>query len=148
MIDDRNDFKDSSTLEATVSEGYKKETMYHCFSILAKSEDGSVDYPVNNVLYEYIDEIKNLCVPYTIPDSDYSRYCMRPDLFCYDNYGDSDLDWILLAVNDIISHKSFTMKNIMMVNPEYLDQILSDVLNASQTYMNINKSEYETNSQF
>ena len=54
-LPDRGEIEDTNTLEETIIEGYKKELTHYNMSILAISEDSSVEYPINNLFYEFLD---------------------------------------------------------------------------------------------
>ena len=148
-LPDRGEIEDTNTLEETIIEGYKKELTHYNMSILAISEDGRVEYPINNLFYEFLDILATAYSIYTIDNPlEKSRYKYRPDLFAYDKYGDKDLDWVVLAINGIMSAKDFTMNEIKVIDPEYLVPILSNILNAGQEYKDSNRLKYKEDGHF
>lgn len=147
--EDRKEFEDTSKLEDNINEGIKKELRYQNMAILAMTSDKSVEYPINNLLYEYLDDILPATRIYDVVDpAERKRYYMRPDLFAYDKYGDIDLDWVILALNGVINHKDFTMTKIKIVDPEFLKPILANILSAEESYKIKNRISYKENARY
>ena len=138
LMEDRNDFSDDSTISETINTGNGKSVTQYNTSILTSIDN--IEYPTTNIIYEYLDELQSQCIKYTFTDLEFSRYNMRPDLFCYDKYEDQDLAWIILALNDIISPKDFTKKTILMLDPDDIMDIISDVINAEEVLISTNRS--------
>lgn len=147
MIQDRKKLEDNYTMSATISAGSKKAITNYKTSILAAVKDGDdiIEYPTNNLLYEYLDEINPVRSVYNMTEDEYTRYCMRPDLFCYDIYGDQDLEWIILALNNILSPSDFTKKSVYYINEQYISKLMSTIINAENNYMIYNRSNYMKN---
>lgn len=144
QLRDRNDFTDYATLESTVVNNLAKEISYLNMSILATIDDKSIDYPIHNLFYDFLDELKPAYHTVKITDPLLkTRYKYRPDLFAYDNYGDSSLDWVILAMNDMISPKDFNITEIKAIDEDYLVPILSNILSAGKEYIDSNRSKYK-----
>ena len=140
---ERQRVKDSSTIKEYIKQGKKKTLTHYNSSILATlSDDNSIEYPIQNVLYEYMDELNNMKTPYDISDSEMLRYKMRPDLFCYDKYGNTDIEWVILAINNMMSPKDFTIKNIYYIDPTYMSRVVGMIVNAENDYITANRNNY------
>lgn len=149
MNEEREEFEDNYTLTDNIVEGIKKELRFNNMNILAITEDGTVEYPIDNLLYGFLDDILPATQIYEVIDpSEIKRYYMRPDLFCYDKYGDIDYEWVILALNGILSPKDFTIKKIKVIDPEYLSEILANILSAEDNYKRINRNEYKNQKRY
>ena len=147
MIKDREKLNDKHTLTDTINMGAKKSITNYKTSILAAVREGVdiIEYPTNNILYEYLDEIKPVRSVYKMTDEEYLRYQMRPDLFCYDMYGDQDLEWIILALNNILSPADFVKKTVYYISPQYMTKLMSNIINAENNYTIYNRNNYMNN---
>lgn len=54
MDEEREEFEDNYTLTDNVVEGYKKELRFNNMNILATTEDGTVEYPVDNLYMDFL----------------------------------------------------------------------------------------------
>ena len=77
---------------------------------------GNVTYSSHNVVSDYLDELRsdNYCVLVELSDEQLAKYMYRPKLLCYDIYGNTELHFIILLINDMYSCKQFTKKKLLM----------------------------------
>lgn len=54
------------------------------------------------------------------------RYEQRPEYVSWDEYGTVNLAPIILFINDVFSRPDFTMDEIIVPNPDYLEQMISE----------------------
>lgn len=88
-----------------------------------------------NVLNDYVDEISQMAVLVELDDTEYIKYKYKPKLLSYDVYGDTELYFIILYLNNIYSVKDFDFKKIKLLKKETLEFILSSIYNAEKKYI-------------
>lgn len=138
----RKDFKDVSTMRETITNGKKLTITHYNTSTLFKIDDEIVAMD-DNIIYHYLDELNSVKYEYRMTIDEKSRYYMRPDLFCYDKYGDFNLEFIILAINDILSDKDFTKDVVYMIDPDYMVDLVSEIINAETNLIRINRNNYK-----
>lgn len=147
MIEERNPLEDEYTIEGTIQKGREITLLYNNLSLLTRLSDeegkNKIDTPMENIIYDYLDELKKLSIMIQLSDEEFLRYQYRPDLLSYDMYGTMTYDYIILALNDIISPKYFTKKKLWMIPSEYIENVLSDIYSAEKEYIDYNRAHYE-----
>lgn len=88
-----------------------------------------------NVLNDYVDEISQMAVVVELDDTEYIKYKYKPKLLSYDVYGDTELYFIILYLNNIYSVKDFDFKKIKLLKKETLEFILSSIYNVEKKYI-------------
>lgn len=107
---------------------------YHNLSFVDRKDD--ILYDTYNVLSDYIDEIKEYCVTIVFDDKQFYRYKYRPKLLCYDIYGNGELAFIIMIINDICNFKEFTKKKLYMPNRDDMKKIIQYLFNANKSVIN------------
>lgn len=147
MIEERNPLEDEYTIEGTIQKGREITLLYNNLSLLTRLSDeegkNKIDTPMENIIYDYLDELKKVSMMIQLSDEEFLRYQYRPDLLSYDMYGTMTYDYIILALNDIISPKYFTKKKLLMIPSEYIENILSDIYSTEKEYIDYNRAHYE-----
>ena len=93
-----------------------------------------INYPAYNVISDYLDEIrKEYCVTVTLNDSEVMKYMYRPKILCHDIYGNVELSFIILLINDMYSVKQFTTSNLLLPTKANMSQICKYLFNANRT---------------
>lgn len=132
--EDRNDFEDTSTVKATIDAGASSTILsYYNTSILDKIED--IEYSSHNIIYDYIDELEEMCYTVALTDLEYIKYEFRPDLLSHSIYGTSDFDFVILALNGMLSPKEFTKKKIKMLSSDAMTDVINRIYNAEHSYL-------------
>ena len=91
-------------------------------------------YDTYNALTDYIDEIRNeYCLKVVLNDKQMEKYKYRPKLLCYDIYGNGELAFIILLVNDMSSVKEFTKKSLLMPTKEQMSNLTKYLFNANRS---------------
>lgn len=152
MLNDMDEVRDSvedvATIEETIENGNEITLSYINTAILRKLQmdgtDDSIDVPDNNVCYDYLRELLAVADKIELSDDEYAKYKYRPDILSYDLYGTTTYEFILLAINKIISPKYFTKKKIYVIDSEYIEEVLTDIYNAEQEYLTLNRADYDT----
>ena len=104
--------------------------------------ENKIDVPYDNILYMYLDELKSLSMKVKLNSTEMDRYKYRPDLLSYDLYGTTQYDYILLALNDIISPKYFDKEIVNIIDADYIELIVSSITDAEDEYIQLNRSQY------
>ena len=91
----------TSSVEEFIEVGSADDITYYNFSILEKytNSDGySIEYSINNVIYSYMEEIKDRIVELELSDDDYAKYKYKPKLLAYDVYKTTEVYFIIMAI--------------------------------------------------
>mgnify|MGYP000065565034 CR=1 FL=1 len=134
----------TSTVEEFINAGISDEMTYNNFSILFKSsQQDNIILSANNIIYDYMDEIKPYIVNVTLSEEEYIKYRYKPKLFAYDIYGSTELFFIVMAVNGIYDIKDFNRRNIKALYKKQLFELLNQIYNAESEYIQKNRSDLE-----
>ena len=63
-------------------------------------------------------------------------YYYKPKLLCYDVYGNPELYYIILLMNDIADVKEFTKPVIKMLKNDHMNTLLGYIYNAEKNAIN------------
>lgn len=136
----------TSSVEEFIEMGSADDITYHNFSILEKftKEDGvDIEYAINNVIYNYMDEIKDKVVELELSDDDYAKYKYKPKLLSYDVYKTTEIYFIIMAINGICSVKDFTKKKLKMLYTQDLIELVNQIYAAEQNRINYNRKHLD-----
>lgn len=132
--EDRIDFKDTNTVKGTIDEGLSTTLLtYYSTSLLEKIDN--IEYSSHNIIYDYLPELEALCHLVQLTDLEYLKYEFRPDLLSYDIYGTLDYDFIILALNDMLSPKDFTKRKLKLLTSSNMNITINKIYNAEQQYL-------------
>lgn len=141
MREDRNEFEDYSTVSETISKGSALSTLsYYNTSILQKIDD--IEYSDHNIIYDYLDELLSISTVIELSDLEYLKFEFRPDLLSYYIYGTTDYDFVILALNGLLSPKDFTKKKLRLLDSANMNTIINKIYNAENTYITRNRQNY------
>ena len=119
---------------------------YYNFSILqveySKDKRIRVELTASNLVTDYLDIFDDNAQKITLSDEEKRKYYYNPDLLSYDLYGTTDLDFIIMLMNGVISSNEFTMPTLKLIPKTTLVDLLSRVYNAEQNYLIINREKY------
>ena len=102
----------------------------------------NIRYNTHNVTSDYIDELREeYCVRVALSDAQFEIYKYRPKLLCYDIYGNTELAFIILIINDICSTKEFTKKVLLMPKRATMTQITKSLMNSNKEAIKIYNSK-------
>ena len=135
------------TVEDFIQLGKSLDDMqYSKFAILSKAVSGVTNpilFAEHNVIYDYEDEFKSLSLSVEMTEEEFNKYRLKPKLLAYDLYGATELYFALLYINGIYDIKDFNRKNIKLLKPNDMLQILEEIYNAERNYLNINRSSID-----
>lgn len=129
------------TIKEFIAAGQSDDMTYRNFSILEKVD--GIEHVDHNLIYDYLDELLSISNVYSLTDQDLLKYQYAPDLLAYRVYGSTQLDFVIMALNDIMDPKDFSLKSktVRLVPASILKRFLSMVYNAEQEYLQKNRSE-------
>ena len=133
--------KDTYTIEQFIDAGSGNPMSYSKLSMVEYYED--IKFPVFNVMQDYIDDMKAATVTVTLNDTEYLKYIYKPKLLAYDIYGNPELYFIILALNNMCSVKDFNMKKIKLLKTEALELFITYIYNAEKKSIDIFNSNTE-----
>lgn len=119
----------ATTVEDYIKSGRDVALSYKSFSFLEAISNGTIA-SVHDVVNDYIDELRQLSVPVKLTDEQYRKYVYKPKLLCYDTYGNAELYFIILLINDMADVKEFNKKIIYMLEKDTMSTIASYIYNS------------------
>ena len=129
------------TLDDFIENQSADQITFRNFSLFEKLNDLEIFY--KNILEDYMDSLKNICIKAKLDTKQYQRYRYFPDLLAYDVYGSTQLDFIVLAANDMADPKDFNLKKLKLPSASRLRTYLNEVYNSNSNW--INKNRYDIN---
>jgi len=123
--------QDTTTIEEFVESGSDITITYPNLSFTDMMTNGTW-VSVHNVISDYIDELRNACVNVSLTAEQQFMYFYKPKLLCYDMYGNPELYFIILLINDIADVKEFTNPVVKMLRKSHMSQLLTLIYNAEK----------------
>jgi len=85
-----------------------------------------------NILSDYIDDIKEeYSAKYTFDDNQFLKYKYKPKLVAFDLYGCAELGTLLLLINDMYSVRQFNRKDVILIDPTKIKELVNYLFNAN-----------------
>lgn len=135
--------EETYTLSQFISMKDNDEITYRNFSILQKSiTDPSMIYSIDNVIYDYLEEMKLYRKLVTVSDQEKIKYKYKPKLLAYDIYGSTEAYFILLAMNGMCNIKEFDLldNTFWALSPTDMVTFLNTISKAESEYITLNRS--------
>ena len=121
------------------------------FATLSMQESiDDINYVVKNILEDYLYDLKQRCLKCYLTDEDINTYRFRPRKLSYDIYGTTQLDYVILALNDLYDIKQFNLDKgyLMMLTVEDMSKCITEIYKIEKPYITAYNSEHlQTNSQ-
>ena len=108
---------------------------YYNFSVLEKLKN--IEFLNFNVIEEYLDILPVEKI--TLEPEQMARYRYKPDLLAYDLYGSTQLDIVILLINDMIDPKDFDRTRIYLPYASALSEFLDRVYTANYSLLQQNR---------
>lgn len=121
----------TSTLDAFVRAKPTSQLSYYYLSLLEKDNINKIEYDVYNVISDYLQDLKKMCTTVVLSDKEYYTYRFRPKLLADYLYGNGELYFIILMLNDMWSVKDFDIRTLKLISKTDLSNALSSI-NASE----------------
>lgn len=119
------------TLDQFANSKSSNDVSYYSMSLLEKDPQNNIEYDVFNVVSDYMNELKAMAKEVTLTESEYYTYRFKPKLLAHYLYGNGELYFIILWLNDMWSVKDFNLKTIKLISNKELSDALSSI-NASE----------------
>ena len=128
----------TATLEEFVESKTSSFTSYQAFSLVEIINDKTsvpIEFPAYSVLNDYFDEIKALTVDIELSDVEYLKYRYRPKLLSFDLYGNTELGFLILMINDIFSIRDFNLRKLKLIPKTSLSTLLTNIKSAESKFI-------------
>lgn len=119
------------TLDQFADSKSSNDISYYSMSLLERDPNTNIEYDVFNVVSDYMNELKEMSHPVTLTDTEYYTYRFKPKLLAKFLYGNTELYFIILWLNDMWSVKDFNLRTIKLIKNTELAEALSKI-NASE----------------
>lgn len=121
----------TTTIEEFIDSGAGITITYPSLSFTDMLSNGTW-VSVHNTINDYIDEIRSLCVNVKLTQDQQFTYHYKPKLLCYDIYGNPELYFIILLINDMADVKEFTKSSVKMLRKSDMSELLTLIYNAEK----------------
>lgn len=121
--------QDTTTIEEFVDAGKGITLEYFDLSFRDMISNGTW-VAVLNVVNDYLTEINNASITIELTIEEQKKYFYKPKLLCFDIYGNPELYYIILLLNDMADVKEFTKPKIKMLRKDHMNMILTNIFNA------------------
>lgn len=115
---------------------------YSKYSIFEQSlTEPSMVYAIDNVIYTYMDELKEQRKLVKISENERIKYAYKPKLLAYDIYGSTETYFVILAVNGMCNLKEFDLSNRLFyaLTPQDMVSTMNSIYNAERDYISKNR---------
>lgn len=119
------------TLDQFADSKSSNTVSYYSMSLLEKDSQNNIEYDVFNVVSDYMNELKAMAKEVTLSEAEYYTYRFKPKLLAHYLYGNGELYFIILWLNDMWSVKDFNLRTLKLIKNSELAQALSSI-NASE----------------
>lgn len=126
-----NRIEETTTIEDLILAGNSVSIKYPTLSFMDFMSNGT-QISVFNVVNDYIKELSSACVEVELTRDQQNTYFYKPKLLCRDVYGNPELYFIILLINDMADVKEFTKPKIKMLKNGYMSQLVSDIYNSEK----------------
>lgn len=115
------------TLDQFANSKSSNDISYYSMSLLEKDSENNIEYDVFNVVSDYMSELKAKAQEVTLSEAEYYTYRFKPKLLAHYLYGNQELYFILLWLNDMWSVKDFDLKKVKVLKSQDLSEALSSI---------------------
>ena len=119
------------TLDQFADSKSSNDISYYSMSLLEKDPSTNIEYDVFNVTSDYMNELKAMSHIVTLSEEEYYTYRFKPKLLAKYLYGNTELYFIILWLNDMWSVKDFDLRKVRLIKNTELAEALSKI-NASE----------------
>lgn len=127
--------EETYTIEQFIKSDVDNNISYEVLCFLNKISDDNDKIITYNVLNDYLSEIMDLTVTVEFSDTEYLKYRFKPKLLANNVYGDSELFYIILYLNNIYNVKDFDFRKVKLLKKDTLEFVLSSIYNTEQQYI-------------
>ena len=131
----------TATIEEFIDMGDTDDITYSQFSILVKciGENSIIQYAQDNIIYDYLEELKEDAVEYEFTDDEYVKYRYKPKLLAYDLYGSTEIYFVIMALNGMCNIKDFNKRKLKLLYRSRMIELLNEIYSAESDYIKYNR---------
>lgn len=119
------------TIERFIDSASINQISYDKLSLFEKIEDEDSYFLVYNVLNDYYDEIIDMSSWLVLTDEEYKKYRFKPKLLAHRLYGDPEIYFMLMFLNNVCNVKEFDFKRLRILRPNELNSVVSKIYNSN-----------------
>ena len=123
--------QETTTIEEFIESGSGITITYPNLSF-TENMSKNTHVSVHNVISDYLQELRNACVNVSLTQDQQFMYFYKPKLLCYDVYGNPELYFIILLINDMADVKEFTKPVVKMLRKSHMSELLTLIYNAEK----------------
>lgn len=131
----------TTTIEELIRSGKDNSLTYQTFSFIDTMSNGT-KVSVYDTISDYMSELKDYSVLVKLDTDQYRKYCYKPKLLCYDIYGNPELYFIILLMNDMADVKEFNKTTVYMLPKSYMTALTSQIYNSEKAAIESYNSQY------
>ena len=129
------------TVEEFISRKFEDELTYRNLSIVDYAD--GIELIDRSLISEYLPLLEGACISYTFSTAEYRRYKYSPDLLSYDLYKTTQLDFLLMMLNDMIDPKDFNLKRLKLPTSTILKTMLNEIYSVNAGWISKNRYDLE-----
>lgn len=123
--------EETYTVDQFIDAGSSTIISYNNLSYIQTMSNGN-KAPFFNVINDYIDELVSFSCTIELTDSEFQKYLYKPKLLCKDIYGNPELYFIILRLNNMANVKQFNRRKIKLLPKTSMDTAISLIYNAEK----------------
>lgn len=127
----------SYTLDQFIEMQATDDLTYYNFSIIEVMN--GVQHLNHNLIEDYLPEILDICSTITLSTDEFRKYKYSPDLLAYDVYGSTQLDVVIMLLNDVFDPKEFDKQTLNLPYSSGLATILNSIYSKEYNYIANNR---------
>lgn len=129
----------TSSMTEFINNGKSEKMTFVNSVILANISNSDIQYGIKSIIDDYIDEIMKETVKLELTKSELMKYKYKPWLLSYHIYGTSDLDFIILRLNNMITPRDFTKQILTVLKPDGIE-LINNIYNSEKKYIRSNRN--------
>lgn len=127
------------TIEQFIESQSMEELDYYSLSVL--DYFNYAEYSIDNVVYDYLKELKQNVVILRLSDFEYKNYIYNPSRLSHKLYHTTQYDFIIMILNGIVDEKDFTFHDIKVLRPDDMKTLLSRIYSAEKDFLISNRQK-------
>lgn len=135
VISSLSNVKKTYTLDDFSAASPSSQLSYYKLSLIEKDPNHNIEYDVYNVLSDYLPELKSMAKSVELSDKEYYTYRYRPKLLADYLYGNGELYFIILWLNDMWNVKDFNSRKIKLISKSDLSETLSKINSSEKSFI-------------
>lgn len=132
------------TLDRFIDAKPINQISFYYLSLNNKDTSNNIEYCSHNILDDYLDDIKEVAQRVTLSEEEYIKFRFKPKLLANYLYGNSELYFIILLINDMCSVKDFDIKELNLVKRSDLTEILSSISMSEKSNIDLHNQSIDS----